>query len=84
MIKLNKEQQRYILEMLQEGFETGHPIYDKDEVKCILKEDTNLFKNKLKIAIDWYFELLELGPSGFYEEYPNLNWDSDFIEEFGY
>ena len=84
MTKLTKEQKDFILEELQTGFETGHPICDEDELRDVLKDEGDLFKGKIKVAVDWYFELLELGPSGFYAEYPNLNWDRDFVSEFGY
>lgn len=83
MNKLTKEQEDFIIESIKEGFESGHSIYDHDDLKALLKE-SGLFKNNYKLAEDRYFELLDYGPSGFYEEFPNLNWSSDFIEEYGY
>lgn len=74
MAKLTKEQRDFILtELLQAEFKTDHPIYDEDEVRDALNAEEDLFKDKIKATVDWYFELLELGPSDFYSEYPNLN-----------
>lgn len=83
-MKLYKDQQEYIIELVKMEFESGQHIYkDANDIKCALEEG-ELFANSINKAIGLYFELLDLGPRGFYEEYPNLDWDEDFIAEFGY
>lgn len=62
---------KYILKIIQSCFETGHI--------CIEQEDFETFKD-----YEQALELLDLGPSGFYEEFKKkLKFDKDFIAEYG-
>lgn len=63
-----------IIELVQECFETGQWHSDKElkELGCTTKQR------------NFYVELQELGPYGFYKEYESqLDWDPDFVAEFG-
>ena len=79
---LNKEQQAYILDAVKLGFEYGLEN-DEDKFKRELQEEGSLFEGQVEEAAEWYSELVNYGPAGFYEEYPDLDWDEDFISEYG-
>ena len=81
--KLTPEQKRDILEFVKECFECGH-IMDPhdDETKKIFKEE---FGSATRAALEYYAELIDLGPYGFYEEFKDEfdDWDDAFVYECG-
>lgn len=64
--------------MVLMDFETSQTENDWNELYNLLSEDDD-FEDVLPEAADYYFELLEMGPAGFYEEFCN---DLDFSDEF--
>lgn len=71
-----------IEEMVKDEFESGHRLcYDYDDFKEGMKEDG--FRGTPALW-DYYQELRELGPAGFYEEFKDkYEFDSMFVSEYG-
>lgn len=68
-----------IRDMVAMSFETGHGRF----------EDFREFKRECpefgKDAWEYYNELVNMGPAGFYEEFKDdYDFDPDFIAEYGY
>lgn len=81
---ISKKDRDIILDAVKGEFETGHGyIEDKDEFEEMLGRRLTAVKyEELK---EFYSELQDLGPTGFYEEYKDkLEFDPDFVAEFGY
>lgn len=80
---LNNELKEAIIEAVKEEYEYGHSA-EIDEIKEFIDE-CGLAKNEeeKEEAIDFYEELQQLGPTGMLEEYPDLDWDENFLEEYG-
>lgn len=80
---LNEELKEAIIEAVKEEYEYGHAA-EIDEIKEFINE-CGLAKDneEKKEAISFYEELQQLGPAGMLEEYPDLDWDEDFLEEYG-
>lgn len=80
---MNKQLKKEIIKTVQMEFECGHHA-DYDEIKEYVDE-CGLAKTKKEKqeAIDFYEELQQLGPVGMLKEYPNLDWDEYFLEEYG-
>ena len=80
---LSENIKNWIIEEVQLYFETGHGVVeDYDEFKQIARE--NDFRPS-KEAYNYYQELLDYGPEGFYEEFKDkLDWDPFFVQEYGY
>ena len=78
-MKLTAEQKNEIMEVVAMSFETGHfPI----KTYFDFKEE---FPNLGKEAWEYYTELANMGPAGFYEEFKDdYDFDPDFVAEFGY
>lgn len=77
-MKLNQEQKREIMEVVAMSFETGHRSF----------EDYHDFKREYpklgKAGWEYYCELVNLGPAGFYEEFKDVyDFDPMFVEEYG-
>lgn len=72
----------HIEEMVKDEFESGHRLcYDYDDFKEGMKEDG--FRGTPALW-DYYQELRELGPAGFYEEFKDkFEFDSMFVSEYG-
>lgn len=51
-----------IIDMVKDGFETGHPYIDYEE----FSQDEEI--GDINAAWEFYNELINLGPAGFYEE----------------
>ena len=89
-MKLEQNIKNEIAEIVQMSFESGHVLLDTFEISALLvekypdkKEDE--LKDLLKLACEYYSELYNLGPVGFYEEFKDtLDFDPDFVEEFGH
>lgn len=79
-----EDDKQQVLEMVQMEYESGHLIGGDDfnEFKKVLKDDG--ITANFKKLYDYYLELHDLGPSGFYQEYKDtLEFDSDFVAEYG-
>jgi hypothetical protein len=80
-----------VAESFEESFETGqfYELNDFDMAYVLLKfypEDTNddEFDELIAQAVEYYGELVNLGPAGFYEEFKDeYDFDPMFITEFG-
>lgn len=81
--ELSPKYKKIIEEWVKEDFETGYPTDDYDEVlhQCI---DAG-FNNKATLGVDYYMELAQYGPAGFYEEFQDEfdDWDESFVAEYG-
>lgn len=72
----------FILDIVKMGYETGHQIFDSYE-DFIEDEEVQDIEDK-EAAWDFYCNLIDMGPAGFYEEYRDeLDFDPDFIAEYG-
>ena len=82
--QLTPEQKRHIEEWVKMDFECGMPEDDWDEVRQMCKEDPDLCDAPKK-ATEYYFDLLEYGPAGFYETFCEDfdDWDPAFVAEYG-
>lgn len=78
---MNKYQKNLVEKMVKMDFETGITENDYDEVMSLMEEDENLAPVADE-ATDYYFELLDMGPAGFYEEFPELDWDEDYVNQY--
>jgi len=80
---LTDYQKDVVKEMVKCDFECGKTENDYDELVGLLKEDED-FAGVESAAADYYMELLDYGPAGFYEEFKDeLDFDPDFIAEYG-
>lgn len=78
---LSEYQKNLILEMVLMDFESGQTENDWDELYNLLDEEGD-YEGVLEEATDYYFELLEMGPAGFYEEFCDFWRNLDFSDEF--
>jgi hypothetical protein len=78
-MELNKELKQEIIEVVAGSFETGHFSFEtKEDFK---REYPNLGKD----GWEYYCELVNMGPVGFYEEFKDVyDFDSMFVEEYGH
>lgn len=81
---ISKSDRDIIIDAVKGEFETGHGyMEDKDEFEEMIGR--RLTRSKYEELKDFYSELHDLGPEGFYEEYKDqLEFDPDFVEEYGY
>lgn len=92
MMELNKEVKQEIMVIVAESFETGHfcELDAFDMASVLLEfypEDTSNeeFDKLIVQAVEYYRELVNLGPVGFYEEFKDkYDFDPMFVEEYGY
>ena len=80
---ISEDDKNVILDAVKGEFETGHGyLEDKRDFEEML--DRRLSDKKFDELFEYYSELQDLGPSGFYEEYKDvLDFDPDFISEYG-
>ena len=79
---LSDYQKNVIEEMVAMDFGTGLPIDPSDpSLRGVFEEDPD-FENQVDEAVEYYTELIDLGPEGFAEEFSDL-CDEDFLREFG-
>lgn len=72
----------FILDIVKMGYETGYQIFDSYE-DFIEDEEVQDIDDK-EAAWDFYCDLIDMGPVGFYEEYKDeLDFDPSFIAEYG-
>lgn len=67
-----------IINMVKDGFETGHPYIDYEE----FSQDEEI--GDINAAWEFYNKLINLGPAGFYNEYyDELEFSDDYKAEYG-
>ena len=82
LIKESAFDNDFILDIVKMGYETGYQIFDSYE-DFIEDEEVQDIEDK-EAAWDFYCDLIDMGPAGFYEEYRDeLDFDPDFIAEYG-
>lgn len=75
---INTEAEREIMEIVAAGFETGHHAF---ETYADFKRECPGLGKK---GWEYYCELVDLGPAGFYEEFKDhYDFDPMFIAEYG-
>ncbi len=78
--------QKYILEIVKDGFETGHMPYD-DFNEFSKDDNLQAFETPEVQLLDmweFYNELINMGPAGFYDEYyDELEFSDDYKAEYG-
>lgn len=81
---ISKSDRDIIIDAVKGEFETGHGyMEDKDEFEEMIGR--KLTQSKYEELKDFYSELQDLGPEGFYEEYRDkLEFDPDFVSEYGH
>jgi hypothetical protein len=89
-MELSKEQKQNIMEVVAASFETGHfSELDKLEIAASIIEsypelDLNDQKRIYEQACEYYCELVNMGPAGFYAEFKDdYDFDTNFIAEYG-
>ncbi len=71
----------FILDIVKMGYETGYQIFDSYE-DFIEDEEVQDIDDK-EAAWDFYCNLIDMGPAGFYEEYKDeLDFNEDFINKY--
>lgn len=90
-MKLKQEIKNEIMKVVAESFETGHfSELDELEIAASILEhypelDLNGQKQVYEQACEYYLELVNLGPVGFYEEFKDVyDFDPMFVEEYGH
>ena len=82
LIKESAFDNDFILDIVKMGYETGYQIFDSYE-DFIEDEEVQDIDDK-EAAWDFYCDLIDMGPAGFYEEYRDeLDFDPSFIAEYG-
>lgn len=81
---ISEKDKDIIIDVVKGEFETGHGyIEDKDEFEEMLGRTLTI--DEYEDLKEFYSELQDLGPVGFYEEYKDkLEFDTDFVREYGY
>lgn len=82
-MNLSNNQKEYIIDIVKNDFEVGHPM-DFYEARDLFSDDDE-FKSNMNLidaAAKFYIELINLGPAGFIAEYPDLDYDTMFLEEY--
>lgn len=84
MVVLSTEAKKYVVDMVAGSFETGHGWYEDES--DFVEDVTNDFEEAEAIKMyEFYQELIELGPVGFYDEYKDqYNFSDDYKAEYGY
>ena len=81
-MELNKEQKQNIMEVVAASLETGHFLFDNKE--DLEKDFEGIRSEVVDAAWDYYCELVNMGPVGFYEEFKDkYDFDTNFITEYG-
>lgn len=81
-MELNKEQKQNIMEVVAMSFETGHSAFDNKE--DFERDFEGIRSEVVDAAWDYYCELVNMGPVGFYEEFKDeYDFDTNFIAEYG-
>lgn len=86
MLKENNFDKDLIIDMVRDGFETGHLPFKNFQDFSNDDDIKELETNGIQIYDIWNFyqELVSMGPAGFYEEYRDeVEFSDDFIREYG-
>lgn len=79
---MNEELKNEIIKAVQMEYECGHHE-DIDGIKAFVNEcGLTESEEEKQEAVEFYEELQQLGPAGMLEEYPDLDWDEYFLEEY--
>lgn len=79
---LSDYQKDVIKDMVQADFESGHPM-DYENALASMEKDEDLGP-VAESAANYYMELVQMGPAGFYKEFKDeLAFDPDFVAEYG-
>lgn len=82
-MELNKELKQEIMEVVAMSFETGHFSFDNKE--DFERDFEGICSEEVDAAWEYYCELVNLGPVGFYEEFKDkYDFDPMFVEEYGH
>ena len=77
-MKLNIEQKNELRDVVAMSFETGHFSFDNYE------DFKREYSDYGKEGWEYYCELVNLGPAGFYEEFKDdYDFDPMFVQEYG-
>ena len=77
---LTKTRKDLIKEIALMDFEAGHFT----GAEFFIEDKEGDFTGVEQEAADYYQELIDMGPAGFYEEFADeLDFDPDFIAEYG-
>lgn len=80
---LSNSDRAQIIEYAAMGFETGHHLFEPDDFADFKREETEI-KDK-KAAWDFYWDCINMGPAGFYEEFcDEYDFSDDYKAEYGY
>lgn len=78
-MKLTQDQKQEIIEVVAMSFETGHFSFDSFE------DFKREYPDFAETGWDYYCELVNFGPVGFYEEFKDIyDFDPMFVEEYGH
>lgn len=81
-MKLNQEQKQSIIATVAMSFETGHFSFDSKE--DFERDFEGIRSEVVEAAWDYYCELVNMGPVGFYEEFQDeFDFDPMFVAEYG-
>lgn len=78
--QLTEQQENIIKEIALADFESGHFT----DMNFFIEDEEGDFTGVETAAADYYAELINMGPGGFYEEFRDeLDFDPDFVAEYG-
>ena len=78
--QLTEQQENIIKEIALADFESGHFT----DMNFFIEDEEGDFTGVETVAADYYAELINMGPEGFYEEFRDeLDFDPDFVAEYG-
>ena len=78
--QLTEQQENIIKEIALADFESGHFT----DMNFFIEDEEGDFTGVEIAAADYYAELINMGPEGFYEEFRDeLDFDPDFVAEYG-
>lgn len=78
--QLTKQQKNIVEEIALADFESGHFT----DMNFFIEDEEGDFTGVEIAAADYYAELINMGPGGFYEEFRDeLDFDPDFVAEYG-
>lgn len=81
---MNNLEKKIIEEHVKLDFESGYTL-DPNEALDFYSDDPD-FSGCADEAAEYYIELVNLGPAGFYEEFKDSlhDWDPSFVKEYSF
>lgn len=79
--ELSETERGIVEDIAKADFECGMPQNDYTAILECMEEDDDI--EHVNAAAEYYQELIEMGPAGFYEEFPEMDWSDDYIAEYG-